>query len=379
VVVSSFDVEATVAVGRDRPEFLAVAQLAADLGRPIGARDVLQELLGPLPDVLGWRVIERSVSLGLLDRVGKDGEAVLSEAGRHALGHGEVLVPEEGIWRFFLVDDPLVPTTLVHVQRLLAEPVRREREAAKDARTRGVRPPQTDRPPELLRRCRGAGPQKSVQNGHLFQLIELAENGAMGPQGELRLVFTWAAEASTHLSGDLPSGDDSRKPVDMDVDLPEVVSRWSHETLWKTLVTHATRTPGAELERWRTVAGKLVVPSPFQTLPAAARHSFHRDIDVPASDLQGLGRFEPTVLKNVDIVPVSETDAQDWLTWLQWEAINDYVTPSMLEQTSREQLRQFPYHQPRPLHSSELLAKARIERNDRAWFLLGPSDLGLWS
>ena len=36
ISVSSFDVEATVAVGRNRPEFLAVARLAADLGRPIG-------------------------------------------------------------------------------------------------------------------------------------------------------------------------------------------------------------------------------------------------------------------------------------------------------------------------------------------------------
>jgi hypothetical protein len=231
----------------------------------------------------------------------------------------------------------------------------------------------------LLRRCRGAGPQKSVQNGHLFQLVEPAENGAVGPRGELRLVFTWGSEASTRLSGHLPSGDDSPKPVDMAIDLPEVVSHWNYETLWKTLVTQATRTPDAELERWRTIAGKLVVPSSFQTLPTAARHSFRRDIDVPASDVPGLGRFEPTVLKDVDIVPVSETDAQNWLAWLQWEAINDYVTPSMLEQTSREQLRQFPYHQPRPLRSSELLTKAHTERNDRAWFLLGPSDLGLWS
>ena len=102
VPVSSFDVEATVAVGRDRPEFLAVARLAADLDRPIDARDVLRELLGARPDVLGWRVIERCVALGRLVRAGTDGAAALSEPGRIALGHGQVLVPEEGIWRFFV-------------------------------------------------------------------------------------------------------------------------------------------------------------------------------------------------------------------------------------------------------------------------------------
>ena len=37
VQIHSFEAEAIVAIGRDRPEFLAVARLAADLGHPIGA------------------------------------------------------------------------------------------------------------------------------------------------------------------------------------------------------------------------------------------------------------------------------------------------------------------------------------------------------
>ena len=113
ISISCFDAEATVAVARQRPEFLAVARLAADLGRPISSRDVLRELLGPLPEVLGKRVIERCIGLGLLEITDqKNDEAALSEAGRLALEHGEVLVPEEGVWRFYLVDDPLVPTNL---------------------------------------------------------------------------------------------------------------------------------------------------------------------------------------------------------------------------------------------------------------------------
>lgn len=379
VAVSSFDAQATVAVGRDRPEFLAVARLAADLARPIGARDVLRELLGARPEVLGWRVIERCVDLGLLERSGKDSDAALSEAGRLALEHGEVLVPEEGIWRFFVIDDPLVPGALVHAQRLDAEPVRKEREAAK-ARPRGERP-QVDRPPVTLRGCVGGAPRESVQNGHLFQLGELTESGTAGPAGELRLTLTWGAEPSLRLSGRLPLDDEgsNTKPIDAGVSVPEVVARLSREGLWRSLVTRATQAPEAELQRWQATAGRHVVPVSFASLPAAARLGFRRDLDVPASELPGLGRFEATVLKDVEVVPASEGDAQAWLAWLQWEAITDFVTPAILEQHAREQRARFPHHSPRVLSVPELLTKARADRDERAWFVLGPSDLGLWS
>jgi hypothetical protein len=381
VSVSSFDVEATVAVGRDRPEFLAVARLAADLARPIGARDVLRELLGPRPDVLGWRVIERCVDLGLLERAGKGGEAVLSQAGRLALNHGEVLVPEEGVWRFFVVEDPLLPAVLIDVQSLETEPVRREREAMRDARSRGDRPPQPERAPDLLRRCRDGQPRQSVRNGHLFQLMEVADKGASGPDGELRLTFTWDDEPALRLSGRLRSDNDDEKskPIDAAIDLPEIAGQWSHDGLWLVLVTHATQTPLDTLNNWRTVAGKPVVPSSFQSLPDAARRSFHRNLDVPASELHGLGRFEATALKDVEVVPAAPTDAEAWLAWLQWDSIHDYALPVDLEQSRQALLARFPHHRPRALSSAELLAKARTERGDRSWFLLGPSDLGLWS
>jgi hypothetical protein len=343
VAVSTFDAVATVAVGRDRPEFLAVARLAADLGRAIGARDILRELLGALPEVLGWRVIERCVDLGLLARSGKDGDATLSESGRLALQHGEVLVPEEGIWRFFVIDDPLVPGALVHVQSLEADPVRKEREAARDARTRGERRPQVDHPPEILRRCCRAAPRESIQDGRLFQLGELAESGACGPRGELRLVFTWATDPSLRLSGRLPMGGDGEntQPIDAGIPLPQVITRLSREGLWRDVVALATQVPGKELERWHAAAGKSVVPVAFPSIPAIARQTFRYDLEVPAAEVVELGRFEPTTLKGVELVPSSEADAQSWLAWLQWECVNDYATPAALEHQGDEQRRAF--------------------------------------
>lgn len=381
VVVSSFDAEATVGIGRDRPEFLAIARLAADLARPIGPQDVLRELLGVRHEVLGRRVIQRCVDLGLLERSGsKNEDATLSEAGRRALEHGEVLVREEGIWRFYVIDDPLVPAALVHARRLEAEPVRKERAALK-ARPRGDSRPQVDRVPELLRRCRGTSPHESVQNGNLFQLAELTETGAAGPSGDLQLVFDWSAEPSLRLTGRLPvdSRDANPKPIDAGVPLPDFVARLSRGHLWRLLVTSATQVSDRELLRWEAIAGGPAVPVAFSSLPAAARHSFRRDIEVPAPNPGRMGRFDDTVLKEVELVPASHSDAQAWLEWLQWEAIDDYVTPAVLDDQGRKQRSRFPHYNPRALSASDLLDRARSERDERAWFILGPSDLGLWS
>lgn len=381
ITVSTFDVEATVAVGRDRPELLAVARLAADMARPIGARDVLRELLGARPEVLGWRIIDRCVDIGLLHRVGKNGEAALSPDGQVALNHGEVLVPEEGVWRFFLVDDPLVPAALIHVRRLETEPVRREREAAREARGRGERIPPSERIPELLRqRCEG-GPLLSVRNGHLFRPLALGSSGASGARGQLRLDLTWDTAASLRLSGRLSSDEEGEdaKPIDASLDLPEVLNRWTRDGLWKALAASATRVPAAELERWRGVAGRSVMPCSFSSLSETARRSFRRDIDVPAVDLPALGRFDATALKDVPIVPASQADAQEWMAWLQWDSIQDHVLPVEIERKGRELLASFPHHQPNALTAFDLLSRARTERGARSWFLFAPSDLGLWS
>jgi hypothetical protein len=384
VKVSSIDVEATVAVGRDRREFLAVAQLAADLARPIGARDLLQELIGPRPDVVGWRVIERCVDLGLLERTEPSGPARLSESGRLALAHGEVLVPEEGLWRMFVVDDPLVSCALIHAKRLESQPVYRERQMLREARAERRDIPRPDRPSDLLRREVGARPRVSVQDEHLLQLRELADRGANGPRGELRLVLTWVADAAApalRLVGRLPadlkvSGGEAFDAV---LELPEIFRKLSYQLLWSMLVNLATGVGAEELDRWRAAAGKPVVPVRFESLAAPARQAFQLDLPVPASEWTALGDFEAGVLKGVHLVPASEPDAQAWLSWLQWEAITDHVTPVDLEQKAKELRMKFPHHHPRPQVAGELLARARSQRDDRSWFVLGPSDLGLWS
>lgn len=384
IPINCFDVEATVAVGRQRPEFLAVAQLAADLKRPISSRDVLRELLGPRPEVLGRRVIERCIALGLLHSTdSRNSEAELSEAGALALEYGEVLVPEEGVWRFYLVDDPLVPNKLLHAERLESDSVKKERDAAKNARNRGDRPIRSAPAPEILRGCCGDLPSKSAYEGHLLQLIELAQSGTSGPKGALRLGLTWdrSSEAMVELSGPLPSDSRLRNPrsVDVNIELPEIFDDLEYQTVWSNLASLSSDTPLGELDEWFSTAGEPVIPLTFDSMSEDECKGFRRNVAVPASEWEQLGAFDSTVLENIRIVPATEADAQTWLKWLQWNAINDYVTPHQIEEMGAELLTCFPYHKPRPLSPSALLAQALTTRNERSFFLLAPSDLGLWS
>lgn len=378
IPVYVFESQATVAIGRERPEFLAVARLAADLGRPIGARDVLRELLGDRPDVVGWKVIDRCVALGLLVRE-KSGPATLSEGGRAALDYGAVLVPEEGLWRFYYVDDPLLPDPLLHVERLLGESAKAERDALKESRNRGEgRPPRPDRPPEILASCVGTAPFESVVRESLFQLVALGGGGQHAEDEALRLQLQWDSAPKLSLRGEL-GADPKPLPVDAQVPVPGSVTQLGHDRLWMSLASHGTGVSMTDLERWRQVARKLVLPTRFDAGSEAAMRSFVRDVPVPRVDLPSLGTFDASTLQGAPLVPASDDEAQRWFEWLQWNSITTYVTPAQLEEQARGLAAQFPHHRPRPRTPLELLGRARSERGDRSWNLLAPADLGLWS
>lgn len=383
VSVSTFDAAATVAVGRKRPEFLAVAQLAADLARPITSHDVLQELLGKRSEILGRRVMERCISLGLLEKVDDHGNAALSEAGRLALSHGEVLVPEEGIWRFYLVNDPLIPTTLLHARRLEPETKQKERHTNKNGSGKSNQQ-RSQSCPELLQKCQGIAPSVSIVGGHLLKVLEHSTHGTAGPQETLQLALIWESKGSALLSltGDMDNFDQAvaRKPVDFSIEPPETLIELGYERMWRALASFATGIEKVDLEQWHERAAMPVVPAAFESLSEIERKVFRRDVSVRGSRWDAFGDFEPTVLKNSHIVPASAVDAQAWAEWLQWEAIDDYVTPGRLEQISRTQRTKFPYHAPRFLGPDDLVAKARRElASDKRTFLLAPFDLGLWS
>ena len=382
IQVRTFEAEATVAVGRDRPEFLAVARLAADLGYPIGGQDISRELLGNLPVQVGWRVLERALALGLLEREGHKGPAQLSPSGRLMLEQGAVLVPEEGVWRFHLVDDPLVLVPLVHVERIDADHAKDERNRLY-GRQRGDRPEQGLRPPPILSE-RVNELLRSAHDGSAFELRDLGERGQEGPAGSLRLSLRWASNGApvVKLNGTLPSAEEGPHPSGVDATLPAApaLSKLAYPTLLVALIQRAAGVDGNTLVDWMNRASVPVLPTTMARWPEAVRRSFQCDLQVPATTLDEIGSFEPSELGGVPLVAASDAAAQEWAEWLLWNGIATYVIPNDIDELSRKIAGQFPLHRPRLPDAQELLARARSQPNEStSRFLLTPADLGLWS
>jgi len=385
VEVRIFEAEATVAVGRERPEFLAVARLAADLQKPLDGAIVARELLGGLPPQTGWRVIDRCLALGLLERESRQGPIHLSESGRRALEQGAVLVPEEGVWRFYLIEDPLIDVPLVHVARLESRNAKEERDDIYKAKKEGARAPQGVSPPGPLARREFHGRfLTSVVAGRGFEVREVAPRGELGPPSSLRLILQWRPEGAPQLAlrGHLPGARErTHERVDHQMIAPSACGSTSYDALWRALVSSARRVPVDELERWQSATRRRYLPVPFDaSLTEPSRRTHSLDLEVPATNLGALGRFDATRLSGIELVPRSEQDAQAWAEWLQWDGLARYVTPPALTEQAQQIARRFPYHRPRLPDAAALLSRAiGSPLEPRSRFLLAPSDLGLWS
>lgn len=381
ISVKCFESQATVAVGRQRPEFLAIAQLAADFGRPINAQDIHHELLRNCPGAMVRLVLKRSLDLGLLESVEQEGYAQLSIAGEQALQVGQVLVPEEGVWRFYLTNDRLIPHSLLHAHRLETDSAHKSRDDnRKNAEKTG---PQRACPlPDLLKACKRSTAAPSIVDGQLQQIRELPSLGINVRDCTLELAYEWTPDGPPliKLTGDLKGiGKKDKQKIDASLP-PSTRVADSYEHLWKLLAAFASQADITELDQWHDYTGHLVLPATLADLSPIERKQFTRDLAIPEWKRGYIGTFNPTVLSAVPLVPASDTEANEWAKWLQWDAIQDDVTPAHLDQMGDDIRSQFLYHDLQLATPHELLAKAlHGKRDTRSPYLLAPYDLGLWS
>lgn len=405
IEVSTFDAEATVSIGKDRPEFLAVARLAKDYSRPINGQIVSRELLGGLPEQVGWRVIDRCVALGLLQRETPRGPVSLGSYGEAALLAGKVLVPEEGIWRFYTVDDELIEDSLIHVERLDSGNAKEERDAIYTAKNSSqTRASQGQGTPSYLRESASdALIFASIVHRREFSVEKVAARGETGPADGLMLTLQWSEgqRPKIALRGHItspprterlePQRQDKNarhekpkaKPLAVEhlLDEPQACSGSEYEQIWQYLATAGLDAPLSEVSSWFHKTGELVAPISFTNrLPNPARNTMQMTLSIPESEIPGLGSFESTKIDGVKLVPRTTEDAQAWAEWLQWQAVNKYATPSWLDALSQQVLTRFPHHRPKLPNSTALLERALKQPSDTtARYLLAPYDLGLWS
>lgn len=380
IEVCCFDVEGTVAFGRSRPEFLAVGRLAADLGRHITAKDISRELLAPLPPAVGRSVLDRCVHLGLLEYADSRGAARLTAAADLLLERNVVLSPEEGVFRFYYTDDPLVGGSLLHVVAIDTPEAKDERKAL-NGNGRVGRVERGDGTPTALAEA-GEQPATSLATGELFQVQRVARQGARAMSEGLRLTLMWTPEAlvRVQLEGRL-SSPNRKAGIDVDAALEPVpvLTDSSYDDIWVALVNAATDVDIDTLLLWRGRVQESALPTSVADWPDAGRRTMVVDVPVPETRFEGMGDFEPTELSNVRLVPQSAVAAREWAEWLQWDDIDSYMMPARLIEIAVAARRRMAPWRPTLPKPAALLARAKASPSEAtSRRLLAPSDLGLW-
>lgn len=397
ISVNTFDTQATVAVGRHRPEWLAVVRLAKDFGGEITADQVSHELLAGLP--VGQKVIQRCGALGLLAISPDNSSARLTTLGETSLDHDQVFVPEQRLWRFYYADDPLLRQPLLHIEPLEGGSASDERRELQEARRSGSqRMVESDNCPRTIRENCDQLVRSAVAGGSAFIIKQVASSGHFNQAGQIQLHLEWAPgdpAPAVQLTGSVPSPElpnpDKKKATSLRIDhhfTPQFESllsesRPTFNSVWIQLAAYAAATESNTLGRWLFKAKRLVLPQAFTSGDEAALRHFMQDLTVPEIPelmLPGLGAFNGTVLKQVDLVPANDEDAQAWASWLLRDGITEYMTPGKITALAESVRGRFAFHSPTlPSPQEVLTSYVKQPEDPRARFVLAPHDLGLWS
>ncbi|MDZ5649430.1 hypothetical protein [Nitrospirillum sp. BR 11828] len=303
-----------------------------------------------------------------------DGVARLSELGDLAIETGKVLVAEQGVWRFHLIDDPLVPNPVVHAERIKTEAAHKllskQKKGEEDFRG------QLFSPALLIRDSINTAAHRSLADSKLRQIQDVGEKGQEREKGSLKLDLSWRKDGPpmVRLTGRLPESEHR-----IDAVAGSDMGGWTYAELWMELASAATTIPVEVLSGIQARLGLRAVPVPFEAVDINGRKTFRMDFPVPKTRVRGIGDFLPSSLSQADILPATDRDAQDWCEWLQWNEITDYVTPEMLRTQAAGVLAKFPHHRPSPLGPDAMRALALSNDNLSAVrHVLAPADLGLW-
>jgi hypothetical protein len=386
VSIMSFELEGTIARSHDRPELLAIAQLAANAPAGLTSELLANELFGSQP-ALCKAVIERCVKIGLLERRTFKAPAQLTNRGYEMLLNGQIRLPEERTWRVYYANDPLLDAKVVHVEPCWEGNANAARSAVYGQKNTGERAKEPDNCPQPLLDATGDTAWSSIVDGSSFELHRLSPRGVgtQTTQASLEVDFSEAGPV-VRLFGTLdpPRAAPRNPPVKLDfrdgLRRPSALKSWDYDMLWTKLVSVGSGVPADLLERARAWAKRRVLPLEWRATGMSDRRTMRRNVEVDAVDLGPLGRFDATRVDNVELIAHRLDDAQMWALWLQWDGVDNYCIPDQIVTNSERVLARFPEFDVKAASPTDLLEVATRKPNEpTSRYILTASDLGLWT
>ncbi|MBT7618734.1 MAG: hypothetical protein HN590_15780, partial [Calditrichaeota bacterium] len=298
VKVSSYDFEATILVAQERPEFLAVAALADELVTITG-KDVIEYLLGGLSERVGRKVIDRAVSMGLLIREENGSPAGISEIGKIALEKGQVMCREEGIFRFFVLKDPLLKNSLIHIKRINTDSAKDDRIKLKnrDSNDKAIASFSGKMLEQLINHDSSHSPipRESISDGELFSIESIASTGEEKQEYEssISIGLNFEQEYSIHIGALSPThqNDVERIAILHPPNKSDLLNEQRYEDVWKELVGQSDEIDDEDALQ----SDNLIVPISFSVnLPPDALKQFIMDATISEPKVSDLGSFQST-------------------------------------------------------------------------------------
>lgn len=353
---------ATIAEDQKGSIYLPVLRLAADSG-PLTPAVVQRELMSTLPESVSQRMLAICEETKTL-RV-EDGAYRITEEGSEALDRNALPTLEHGVWHVWTVgsEDPLLPHSVIDVQRA-------EREHGRKAK--GKRKDWEDvRLPEAIRGVEGRAIH--LPGGRRLR-IDAAESSAerhAQPQPPVSVrLEAWPLTDAHKLSVKLPR---------YACDGKHTVGKWieiaAPDGVGELDVPGQLRADG-----WQWNADTQRQSVAFEQTDGAARTRFTQQVTLSNATVGTLGRFDRVEASAVPLESRSERDAQAWARWLLENEIDRYVTPGDYENIRTRVAERFDERYGLDLPSQTELAE-RMSLRDAAspafWYLQAPLDWAL--
>ena len=302
--VQAFEVLATFAFPEDRTEILSLLQMANSMGSLNGERvvDRKQGLLPGRPKVMGTRLLNMAVSMDLLEV--NRGTYVLTEFGRENLENESVFVPEKSTWTVWVADDPLIPASVIHVER------HKEGRPDKNRRDTQVLPGTllalNDTKVELLRPHHTNDTQMRIK-----RIEEKGRSSSVTTELELTLLSDVGQETILRVNGSLGTGKSNKINRRIPFDAPP------HSELFTMLMNL-----GDHANDWHPQESVLSVS--FRDLNYNERQHHTKRMHVKKPQLEGLGKFNTVELLDIPLKPRGDQDAREWAEWEFWNNLTTH-------------------------------------------------------
>jgi len=381
VNIRSYEYEATILVAQERPEFLAVASLADEKGS-ISDKDVAI-LFGGLPNYIGKKIIDRAVSMGLLNWGENKDIATISDIGKATLERGQVLVRQEGVFRFYVLEDPLLGSSIIHYDRVDTQPARDERDILNNPKSDVQKPTSVSIDKINYHSYKDSSDNsillESISNGKIYSIERLAAEGEESNAftSTLYLTLNIDLDPTVQLDDLVPNLNSfpririNHQPL-RSIQLMSI----SYVEIWKYLIGQSEEIDSLDADR----SENFVIHVPFYiNYSPKTLKQFNMEVNIIEPEMIKLGKFESISVNNVKVKPKNATDANEWARWLQWESIEDYQVPSTIN-TLKENIEEIFHEFEIGLPDSQDLLKRALENptDPTSKYILTPYDLNLW-